>query len=156
MAKIELTAFVEPWTKNSEQHPAWGMKTAETHRKKDGDDWVDNGRTFRTVKVAYGVDLDLTQFRKGDRVNIVGTEVTESREHDGKKYYDLVVKATSVELATKGAGSGGSNGRSPVGGTGGGGGSSQGSYGAQNGGDTWAPSAPAGETFGGFGDPTPF
>jgi hypothetical protein len=104
MAKIELTAFVEPWTKNSEQHPAWGMKTAETHRKKEGDDWVDNGRTFRTVKVAYGVTLDLTQFRKGDRVNVIGTEVTETREHEGKKYYDLVVKATSVELAQKGQG----------------------------------------------------
>lgn len=102
MAKIELTAWVEPWTRNNEQHPGWAMKTAETHRKKDGDDWVDNGRTFRTVKVAYGVDMDLTRFRKGDRVNIVGTEVTETREHDGKKYYDLVVKATSVELATKG------------------------------------------------------
>ncbi|OOB91206.1 hypothetical protein [Rathayibacter sp. VKM Ac-2630] len=102
MASITFTAFVESWTKNAEQHPAWGMKTAETHRKKDGDEWVDNGRTFRTVKVAYGVDLDLTQFRKGDRVNIVGTEVTESREHDGKKYYDLVVKATSVELAQTG------------------------------------------------------
>lgn len=99
MAQIQFTAFVEPWTKNSEQHPSWGMKTAETHRKKDGENWVDNGRTFRTVKVGYGVDLDLSQFRKGDRVDVVGVEVTESREHDGKKFYDLVVKATSVSLA---------------------------------------------------------
>lgn len=103
MAKIEYTAFVEDWTQNNPQHPDWAMKTAEPHRKKDGDQWVTTARTFRTVKGGYANDqpvrIDFTQFRKGDRVVIAGTEVTEVRESNGKKYYDLVVKATSVRIA---------------------------------------------------------
>lgn len=103
MAKIEFTAFVEDWTQNSPQHPDWAMKTAEPHRKRDGDQWVTTARTFRTVKGGYANDqpvrIDFTQFRKGDRVVVTGTEVTEVREANGKKYYDLVVKATSVRLA---------------------------------------------------------
>ncbi|MDR6172628.1 hypothetical protein [Curtobacterium sp. SORGH_AS_0776] len=103
MAKIEYTAFVEDWTQNNPQHPDWAMKTAEPHRKRDGDQWVTTARTFRTVKGGYANDqpvrIDFTQFRKGDRVIVTGTEVTEVREHDGKKYYDLVVKATSVRVA---------------------------------------------------------
>jgi len=103
MAKIEYTAFVEDWTQNNPQHPDWAMKTAEPHRKKDGDQWVTTARTFRTVKGGYANDqpvrIDFTQFRKGDRVTITGTEVTEVRESNGKKYYDLVVKATDVRIA---------------------------------------------------------
>lgn len=103
MAKIEYTAFVEDWTQNNPQHPDWAMKTAEPHRKKDGDQWVTTARTFRTVKGGYTgngpVQIDFTQFKKGDRVVISGTEVTEVRESNGKKYYDLVVKATSVRIA---------------------------------------------------------
>jgi hypothetical protein len=99
MAKIIFTAFVEPWTKANSEHPSWGMKTAEPHRKKDGEAWVTVGRTFRTVKSAYGVEIDFTKFRAGDRIVVDGTEVTEMREANGQKYYDLVVKADSVELA---------------------------------------------------------
>lgn len=99
MAKVSFTAFVEPWTKTTNEHPNWGMKTAEPHRKKDGDAWVTVGRTFRTVKSAYGIDIDFTQFRAGDRVTIEGTEVTEMRESNGQKYYDLVVKAELVTVA---------------------------------------------------------
>lgn len=99
MAKIEIdSAFVESWTKTTEQHPSWGMKTAEQHRRKnDNGEWETVGRTFRTVKVSRSSGIDLTQFRKGDRVSIAGREVTETREHEGKKFYDLVLWADSVE-----------------------------------------------------------
>jgi single-stranded DNA-binding protein len=99
VAKIEVeSAFVEAWTKNQEDHPLWGMKTAEPHRRKnDSGEWETVGRTFRTVKVSGTSGINLAQFRKGDRVRIVGREVTESREHDGKTYYDLVVWADRVE-----------------------------------------------------------
>ena len=105
MAKIEVeSAFVEAWTKNEEQHPAWGMKTAEPHsRKKEGGGYETVGRTFRTVKVSRASGIDLTQFRKGDRVQVFGKEVTETREHEGKKYYDLVLWADRVERAQGGA-----------------------------------------------------
>jgi hypothetical protein len=103
MGQITFTAFVEDWTQNSPQHPDWAMKTAEPHRKKDGDQWVTTARTFRTVKGGYANDapvrIDFTQFSKGDRVIITGTELTEVRESNGKKYYDLVVKATTVVVA---------------------------------------------------------
>ena len=101
MAKIEIeSAFIEAWTKNDEQHPAWGMKTAEPHsRKNDAGKYETVGRTFRTVKVSRASGIDLTQFRKGDRVSVWGKEVTETREHEGKKFYDVVVWADRVEVA---------------------------------------------------------
>lgn len=101
MSKIEIeSAFVEPWTKNQDEHPSWGMKTAEPHSRKNDDGKYETvGRTFRTVKVSRASGIDLTQFRKGDRVQVWGKEVTETREHDGKKYYDLVVWADRVEVA---------------------------------------------------------
>jgi hypothetical protein len=101
MANIEIqSAFVEAWTKNTEAHPAWGMKTAEPHsRKNDEGKYETVGRTFRTVKVPGNTGIDLTVFRKGDRVKVWGREVTETREHEGKKYYDLIVWADRVELA---------------------------------------------------------
>lgn len=107
MSKIEIeSAFVEAWTRNEEQHPAWGMKTAEPHRRKrEGSDEYDTvGRTFRTVKVSRSSGIDLTQFRKGDRVQVWGREVTETREHEGKKFYDLVVWADWVEPAPQSGG----------------------------------------------------
>lgn len=99
MAKIEIeSAFVEPWTKNQEEHPLWGMKTAEPHRRKnDSGEWETVGRTFRTVKVSGTSGIDLSKFRKGDRVQVWGREVTESRTHEGKTYYDIVVWADRVE-----------------------------------------------------------
>jgi hypothetical protein len=98
MAKIEFEAFVEPWTKNTEEHPAWGMKTAEQHRRKnDHGEYETVGRTFRTVKVSRASGLDLTRFHKSDRVKVTGTEQTETREHEGKKFYDLIVWVDSIE-----------------------------------------------------------
>lgn len=102
MASITIdSAFIEAWTKSDDQHPAWGMKTAEPHsrKKEDGTGYETVGRTFRTVKVSRATGIDLTQFSKGQRVKVSGKEVTETREHDGKKYYDLIVWADRVELA---------------------------------------------------------
>lgn len=100
MAQITFEAYVEPWTRNQDQHPAWGMKTAETHsRKNDAGKYETVGRTFRTVKVSRASGLDLTEYPKGARVKVTGSEATESREHDGKKFYDLIVWADRVELA---------------------------------------------------------
>ena len=100
MSKIEIeSAFVESWTKNTEEHPAWGMKTAEPHSRKNEDGKYETvGRTFRTIKVPRSTGIDLTTFRKGDRVQVWGREVTETREHEGKKYYDLIVWADRVEI----------------------------------------------------------
>ena len=110
MSKIEIeSAFVESWTKNTEEHPAWGMKTAEPHSRKNEDGKYETvGRTFRTIKVPRSTGIDLTTFRKGDRVQVWGREVTETREHEGKKYYDLIVWADRVEIVGE-RNSGGSN-----------------------------------------------
>ena len=74
------------------------MKTAEPHsRKNEAGKFETVGRTFRTIKVSRASDIDLSMFVKGDRVQVWGKEVTETREHDGKKYYDLIVWADRVE-----------------------------------------------------------
>ena len=98
MAEIRFTAFVEGNLGN------WAIKTSEPHSKKEEDgSWTTVSRTFRTVKAAYGHDIDFTQFREGDRVEIIGKEVTEIREAEGQTYYNLVVKAEDVQLASQGA-----------------------------------------------------
>lgn len=108
MSKIEIeSAFVEPWNRNEEQHPAWAMKTAEPHSKKDeAGKWQTVGRTFRTIKASRESGIDFTQFRKGDRVHVWGTEKTETREYESsgetRKAYDLIVWADRVELAESG------------------------------------------------------
>ena len=105
MAKIEIeSAFVEAWTKTEDQHPAWGMKTAEPHsRKNDAGKYETVARTYRTVKVSRSSGIDLTRFRKGDRVAIWGKEITETREYetDGEKRtaHDVVVWADRIDFA---------------------------------------------------------
>jgi len=101
MAEIKFTGFVDEWTKNSAQHPDWAMKVSEPHKKKEGDNWVVVGRTYRTVKAAYGVTIDFTQFPLNSMVTIIGKEVTETSERDGKTYNNLVVKAESVTIEAR-------------------------------------------------------
>ena len=98
MAEIKFTGFVDDWTKTTPQHPDWAMRVSETHRKKEGDQWVTASRTNRTVKAAYGVNIDFTTFPKGSMVTIIGKEITETSERDGKRYDNLVVKADSVTI----------------------------------------------------------
>jgi hypothetical protein len=91
MAKIQFTGFVE------DVKGDWMLKTAEPHRKQVDGKWETVGRTFRMVKAAYNTPIDFSTFQKGDRVEVEGTESTVTREYNGQKYYDLVVKADSVK-----------------------------------------------------------
>jgi uncharacterized lipoprotein YehR (DUF1307 family) len=74
------------------------MRVSEAHQKKDGDTYVTIARTYRTVKAGWEVEIDFTQFKKGDLVEVVGKELTETSEKDGKSYNNLVVKAETVTL----------------------------------------------------------
>lgn len=93
MSQIQIqSAFVEDVL--SGPNGAFGLSTAEPHqRKNDSGQWETLARTFRTVK---GGDIDYSQFQKGDRVRIFGREVTEAREYQGEKKYQLVVWADAV------------------------------------------------------------
>lgn len=98
MAEIKFTGFVDEWTKSNPQHPHWAMKVVEPHRKKNEQtgQWETVGRTWRTIKAAYGVEIDFRNFTKDDMVTIEGKEITESSERDGKTFYNLTVKAETV------------------------------------------------------------
>lgn len=73
---------------------AFGVRTSEPHsRKNDQGGYDTTGRTFRTLR---GRGIDWSQFQERDRITFHGREVTEEREHDGKKYYDLNVWVDGV------------------------------------------------------------
>lgn len=90
MADVSFIAFVE-------DVKDWMMKTSEPHRVQVDGQWKTVSRTYRTVKAAYGVTIDFSQFVPGERIKVVGRESTTVREYDGKKFYDLICKAESVE-----------------------------------------------------------
>lgn len=98
----------------------FGVKTSEPHsRKNDHGGYDTTGRTFRTIR---GKDIDWTQFNEGDRIAAFGREVTEEREYEGKKYYDLIVWAEAVMViprAQGGSGRGSAPSTSPGAGQGG-------------------------------------
>lgn len=100
MANIDFYGFVDPWQKDSPNHPDWAMKVTEVHQRKDeSGEWVPTGgRTFRTVKAAYGSEINFLEYKQGDRVHVTGIEVTEVSDRDGTKYYNLVVKAKTIEV----------------------------------------------------------
>lgn len=103
MAKIEVNAFVSDWKFGEKSpNPSWGMKVSEPHSKKEGEKWVKVGSTNYTVKSAYGVEIDFSQFNQGERVAITGTLTSESWEANGNKGKSLVIKATSVDVLQKG------------------------------------------------------
>lgn len=95
MAKIEIrSAFVEEQVGN----PTFVLKIAEPHsRQDDQGNWQTVARTFFDVKVKKDSGIDLSQFAKGTRVKIAGSQKTEVREHQGKKFYTLVIWADSIE-----------------------------------------------------------
>lgn len=97
MADIKFTAFIEE-TVSNQQGDVFVLKTAEPHRRKnDRDEWETTARTFRDVKVSKEAGIQLAQFVKGDRIDITGTEKTETRtDTTGKKHYSLVVWASSI------------------------------------------------------------
>jgi hypothetical protein len=97
MAKIDVTGWVQDWADGKPQ-PDWAMKFSETHSRKHDDGWKVESRTFWTVKTAWGVEIDFSQFKSGDRVRVVGSQVTEkSTGKDGKDYYNLVIRAEKIE-----------------------------------------------------------
>lgn len=88
MADIQVrSAFVDKVLVGNEG--AWGVKTSEPHsRKNDAGGYDTTGRTFRTLR---GRNIDWSQFQEKDRITFFGREETVEREHEGKKYYDLIV-----------------------------------------------------------------
>lgn len=105
MAEIKVSsAFVEDVVSDREGN-VFALRTSEPHRRKnDRDEWETTARTFRTVKASRDSGVDLSQFRKGDRVEFAGQEKTERRDKDGKTYYDLIVWATGVSMAGSASG----------------------------------------------------
>ena len=104
MAKIEFDGFVNEQVGN----PVFVLKVAENHRKKNANGEFENaGKTFFDVKVGRDSGVDLSSFPKDTRVKVSGRQLTEVREHNGKKYYTLTVWADSIEAAQ--AAQGGSN-----------------------------------------------
>ena len=104
MAKIEFEGFVNEAVGN----PVFVLKVAENHRKKNANGEFENaGKTFFDVKVGRDSGVDLSMFPKDARVKVSGRQLTEVREHNGKKYYTLTVWADRIEVAQ--AAQGGSN-----------------------------------------------
>jgi hypothetical protein len=96
MAEIRFDGFVEDVI--SGPSGAFALKVAEPHSRKDeAGKWQTIARTFRTVKASRDSGVDFGGFAKGDRVSVAGAEKTEVREYQGKKLYDLVVWAASVQ-----------------------------------------------------------
>jgi hypothetical protein len=100
MAQISFTAFIEETVAN-QQGDVFVLKTAEPHSKKnDQEQWETVSRTFRDVKVSRDAGIQLAQFDKNERIDVTGTEKTETRtDTNGKKHYSLVVWATSITRA---------------------------------------------------------
>lgn len=98
MADIsKMVGYVQSWTRDTEQHPEWGMRVDEGHGKKGETKTYTN----YTVKVSRDSGINLTQFRKGDRVAVVGnlvTEVSEKTDANGRPYKNLVIWASSVSV----------------------------------------------------------
>lgn len=125
MAKIEIaSAFVEEQVGS----PVFVLKIAEPHSKKDDQgNWQTVSRTFFDVKVSRESQIDLSQFGKGSRVQVWGSQKTEVREHQGKKFYSLVVWADRIEVAQSAQGGAGASSNAGTGQW-----SPQGGNGAQN------------------------
>jgi hypothetical protein len=100
MAHVTFSAFIED-TVTNQNGDVFVLKTAEPHSKKnDQDRWETVSRTFRDVKVSREAGIQLAQFAKDERVDVTGTEKTETRtDATGKKYYSLVVWASSITRA---------------------------------------------------------
>ena len=109
MAEVTIqSAFVEEQVGD----PVFVLKCAEPHSKKDEQGkYQTESRTFFDLKVSRDSGIDLNQFQKGARVKVWGNQKTEVREHEGKKFYSLVVWADRIEVAqAAGGGNGGGSG----------------------------------------------
>ncbi len=97
MSTIQIkSAFVE-------DNKGFVVKIAEPHSKKNDQGGYDTvSRTFFDVKVRKDSGIDLSQFVKGQRVQVEGRLVTDVREYEGKKFYTLTVWADKVAHAEQG------------------------------------------------------
>ena len=95
MADVQVkSAFVDKVLVGNDG--AWGVKTSEPHsRKNEAGGYDTTGRTFRTLR---GRNVDWSQFQEKDRITFFGREETIEREHEGKKFYDLIVWVDSAAL----------------------------------------------------------
>ena len=95
MAEVVVkSAFVEELVGS----PVFVLKVAEPHSRKDEQGRYQTvSRTFFDVKVSRDSGISLSQFVKGQRIRFRGSQKTEVREHDGKKFYTLVVWADQIE-----------------------------------------------------------
>lgn len=131
MSTIQIkSAFVE-------DNKGFVVKIAEPHSKKNDQGGYDTvSRTFFDVKVRKDSGIDLSQFVKGQRIQVEGRLMTDVREYEGKKFYTLTIWADKVAHADQG----GSGGRSQP----------------QTGQGDTSTQADAWTTPGSFGDDTPF
>ena len=101
MAKVEFVGFVDDVLRTRDDK-AFGLKVTENHSKKEGDNWITVGRTYRKLKAGYvdgsPVAVDFGAFKRGDRIKVTGNESTVVREYGDKKFYDLIVAVQSIEL----------------------------------------------------------
>lgn len=95
MADVQVkSAFVDKVLVGNDG--AWGVKTSEPHsRKNEAGGYDTTGRTFRTLR---GRNVDWSQFQEKDRITFFGREETVEREHEGKKFYDLIVWVDSAAV----------------------------------------------------------
>ncbi len=97
MSTIQIkSAFVE-------DNKGFVVKIAEPHSKKNEQGGYDTiSRTFFDVKVRKDSGIDLSQFEKGQRIQVEGRLVTDVREYEGKKLYTLTIWADKVAYADQG------------------------------------------------------
>lgn len=101
MSTIQIkSAFVQ-------DNKGFVIKIAEPHSKKNEQGGYDTiSRTFFDVKVRKDSGIDLSQFQKGQRIQVEGRLVTDVREYEGKKFYTLTIWADKVAYAEQ-SGTGG-------------------------------------------------
>ena len=80
--------------------PVLSFSLAENHRKKQGDEWTDDGTTWRKVTVWEDKAETLANaLSKGDRVIVVGSErIKEFTARDGGAGQSLEVTAKHVGI----------------------------------------------------------
>lgn len=73
------------------------INLADNHRKRDGDEWVDDGTTFYRVTAWDHLAQECAdKIRSGERVIIVGDLRNREYEKDGEKRRSLEIRAYEV------------------------------------------------------------
>ena len=83
--------------------PVFGFSLAQSHRKKQGDQWIDDGTTWRKVTVwDQKGELLAEHISQGDRVIVTGQErIKEFDKQDGGKGQSLELNAREVGIVPK-------------------------------------------------------